>query len=65
MNKLVDFFGGSVERLGAFYPTHCLMAIFRNPSDAEFALHRLLSAGFSPVGRHLRRWQGGIGIRQG
>jgi hypothetical protein len=48
MNKLVDFFGGSVERLGAFYPTHCLMAIFRNPADAEVALHRLVSAGFSP-----------------
>ena len=40
MNKLVDFFGGSVERLGAFYPTHCLMAIFRNQADAEVALHR-------------------------
>lgn len=48
MNKLVDFFGGSVERLGAFYPTHCLMAIFRNPADAEVALHRLVSEGFSP-----------------
>jgi hypothetical protein len=47
MNKLVDFFGASVERLGAFYPTHCLMAIFRNPSDAEVALHRLVNAGFS------------------
>ena len=47
MNKLVDFFGGSVERLGSFYPTHCLMAIFRNQADAEVALHRLVNAGFS------------------
>ena len=49
MNKLVDFFGTSVERLGAFYPTHCLMAIFPNPAGAEFTLHKLLSAGFAPA----------------
>jgi hypothetical protein len=48
MNKLVDYFGTSVERLGAFYPTHCLMAVFRNPAGAEFALQKLLSAGFAP-----------------
>jgi hypothetical protein len=48
MNKLVDYFGRSVERLGAFYPTHCLVAIFRNPAGAEFALHKLLGAGFAP-----------------
>ena len=47
MSKLVDFFGGSVERLGAFYPTHCLMAIFRNQADAELALHKVLNAGFA------------------
>jgi len=49
MNKLVNFFGTSVERLGAFYPTHCLMAIFPNPAGAEFTLHKLLSAGFAPA----------------
>ena len=48
MNKLVDYFGTSVERLGAFYPTHCLIAVFRNPADAESALHKLLNAGFAP-----------------
>jgi hypothetical protein len=49
MNKLVDYFGTSVERMGAFYPTHCLIAVFRNPAGAEFALHKLLSAGFAPA----------------
>ena len=48
MNKLVDYFGPSVERLGAFYPTHCLVAVFRTPADAEFALHKSLSTGFAP-----------------
>ena len=48
MNKLVDYFGTSVERMGAFYPRHCLIAVFRNPAGAEFALHKLLSAGFAP-----------------
>ena len=46
MNKLVDYFGKSVERLGAFYPTHCRVAVFPNPAGAESALHKLLSAGF-------------------
>jgi hypothetical protein len=49
MNKLVNYFGASVERLGAFYPTHCLVAVFRNPAGAEFTLHKLLSAGFAPA----------------
>ena len=49
MNKLVKYFGTSVERLGAFYPTHCLVAVFRDPAAAEFALQRLLSAGFAPA----------------
>jgi hypothetical protein len=48
MNKLVDYFGKSVERMGAFYPTHCLVAVFRNPAGAESALQRLLGAGFAP-----------------
>jgi hypothetical protein len=48
MNKLVEYFGTSVEGLGAFYPTHCLVAVFRDPVGAEFALHKLLSGGFAP-----------------
>ena len=48
MNKLVDYFGRSVERMGAFYPTHCLVAVFRNLATAELALQKLLSAGFAP-----------------
>ena len=48
MNKLVDYFKPSVERLGTFYPTHCLVAVFRNPAGAESALHKLLTAGFAP-----------------
>jgi hypothetical protein len=47
MNKLADFFGASVERLGTFYPTHCLVAVFRNPAQAESALHKLLDEGFA------------------
>ena len=49
MNKLVDYFGTSVERLGVFYPTHCLVAVFRDQAGAEFALQKLLSAGFAPA----------------
>ncbi len=48
MTKLVDYFGKSVERLDGFCPTHCLVAVFRNPAGAESALHKLLSAGFAP-----------------
>jgi hypothetical protein len=48
MNTLKDYFGTSVERLGAFYPTHHLVAVFRSPAGAERALHKLLSAGFAP-----------------
>jgi hypothetical protein len=49
MNKLMDYFGTSVERLGAFYPTHYLVAVFRDPAGAEFALNKLLSGGFAPA----------------
>ncbi len=49
MNRLAEYFGTSVERLGAFYPTHCLVAVFRNPAHAEIALHKLLSADFAPA----------------
>jgi len=47
MNKLIGYFGTSVERMGAFYPTDCLVAVFRNPVDANSTLHKLLSAGFA------------------
>ncbi len=45
----MNYFGTSVERLGAFYPTHCLVAVFRDQAGAESALHKLLSAGFAPA----------------
>lgn len=48
MNRLVEYFGTSVERLGSFYPTHCLVAVFRNPAGAELVLQKLISAGFAP-----------------
>lgn len=48
MNKLMNYFGASAETLGTFYPTYCLVAIFRNPATAESALHKLRTAGFAP-----------------
>ncbi len=49
MNKLTEYFGTSVERLGAFYPTSCLVAVFRDTAGAESALHQLLKADFEPA----------------
>jgi hypothetical protein len=49
MNKLEDYFKTSGMTLGVFYPTHHLIAVFRNPAGAESALHKLLNAGFSPT----------------
>ena len=48
MNKLADYFKTSGMRLGVFYPTHHLIAVFRNPAGSESALHKLLNAGFAP-----------------
>ena len=48
MNKLADYFKTSGMRLGVFYPTHHLIAVFRNPVGSESALHKLLNAGFAP-----------------
>jgi hypothetical protein len=48
MNKLEDYFKTSGLRLGVFYPTHYLVAVFPNPAGAESALHKLLNAGFAP-----------------
>ena len=47
MNNLVDYFKTSGTRLGVFYPTHYLIAVFRNPAGAEFAVHKLWNAGFA------------------
>ena len=47
MNKLADYFKTGM-RLGVFYPTHHLIAVFRNPAGSESALHKLLNAGFAP-----------------
>ena len=49
MNKLADYFKTSGMRLGVFYPTHHLIAVFRNPVGSESALHKLLNAGFPPT----------------
>jgi hypothetical protein len=48
MNKLEDYFKESGTRLGVFYPTHHLIAVFRRPVGAESALDKLLNAGFAP-----------------
>jgi hypothetical protein len=48
VNELVNYFGKSVERVGAFYPNHHLIAVFRTPAGAALALHKLLNAGFAP-----------------
>ena len=49
MNSLVDYFKASGMRLGVFYPTHYLVAVFRNLEGAEFAVHKLWNAGFVPA----------------
>ena len=48
MNNLVDYFKTSGTRLGVFYPSHYLIAVFRNPAAAELAVHKLWNAGFAP-----------------
>jgi hypothetical protein len=48
MNNLVDYFKTSGTRLGVFYPTHYLIAVFRDPAGSEFAIHKLWNAGFAP-----------------
>jgi hypothetical protein len=48
MNALVDYFKTSGMKLGVFYPTHHLIAVFRNLTGAEAALQKLLQAGFLP-----------------
>lgn len=47
MNKLEDYFKKSGNRLGVFYPTHHLIAVFRSPAGAESALEKLLNGGFA------------------
>jgi hypothetical protein len=48
MNNLVDYFRTSGTRLGVFYPTHYLIAVFRDPAGSEFVIHKLWNAGFAP-----------------
>jgi hypothetical protein len=47
MNELVDYFKNSGMKLGVFYPTHHLIAVFRHPADAQFAVHQIWNAGFA------------------
>jgi hypothetical protein len=49
MSNLKDYFKTSGTRLGVFYPTHHLMAVFRNLEHAQFAMHQLWDAGFAPA----------------
>lgn len=49
MTELMDYFKTSGTKLGVFYPTHHLIAVFRNPAGAESALQKLLNAGFAPA----------------
>jgi hypothetical protein len=46
MSALTDFFHGSETRLGVFYPSHYLVAIFPNPQLAAQAVSKLRQAGF-------------------
>jgi len=48
MNKLEDYFKTSGKKLGVFYPTHHLIAVFRSPAGAESALRKSLNGGFAP-----------------
>ena len=48
MNSLVDYFKTSGKKLGVFYPTHSLIAVFRNPAGADSVVHKLWDAGFAP-----------------
>ena len=48
MNKLVDYFKTSGTKLGVFYPTHHLVAVFRHPEDANLVVQKIWDAGFAP-----------------
>lgn len=47
MSALREFFHGSETRLGVFYPTHYLVAVFENPRLAARAVGELRHAGFA------------------
>lgn len=47
MSTLADFFHGSDTTLGVFYPTHHLIAVFRDPESAFRAVNNLWKAGFA------------------
>ena len=48
MSKLGEYFKRSGTKLGVFYPTHHLIAVFRSPAGAESALEKVLNGGFAP-----------------
>ena len=47
MNDLVNYFKKSATKLGVFYPTHHLIAVFRDLVGAESAARKLWNAGFA------------------
>jgi hypothetical protein len=47
MNKLEEYFKTSGTKMGVFYPTHHLIAVFQNLAGAESAVHKVWDAGFS------------------
>jgi hypothetical protein len=47
MNNLVEYFKKSATKLGVFYPTHHLIAVFRDPRGAEASVRKLWDAGFA------------------
>ena len=44
----MDHFRSTSTKLGVFYPTHHLIAVFPDLVAAETTLHKLLKAGFAP-----------------
>jgi hypothetical protein len=47
MAALAEFFEGSETTLGAFYPNHCLVAVFPDSQTAQQAVSKLNLAGFA------------------
>ncbi len=46
MSVLAEFFKGADTKMGVFYPTHYLLAVFRDPAVAGHVAQKLWNAGF-------------------